>query len=118
MSQTRISLRRFAGDQQEHAYRASQLAESGRQHLVPVCAETRSTRYRHSRRMLSADDLPCFGVILSCCPGCVVWARRNTHVVIVLVGVFAQAPTEVSVGHDTCELPASALCRFEGDLPL
>jgi hypothetical protein len=88
MSQTRITLRRFAGDQQVHAYRAEQLTDPRWQHLVPVCAESPYPR-RHSRCMLSADDLPCLGNTVARCPGCAVWARQNIYVVVVQVGVFA-----------------------------
>jgi hypothetical protein len=82
-----IVIRRYREDQQEHGYRADQLAEKSWQHLVPVCA--RPYPVRHSRDMISLDNLPAFGNVLDRCPGCSVWMRRNRHTIVVPGEVFA-----------------------------
>jgi len=88
MTGTRLTIRRYAGDQQEHAYRDDQLADPQWRHLVTVCTEW-PYPWRHPRDMVSQADLPGFGGLLGRCPGCAVWTRRNSHTVVVRGEVFA-----------------------------
>jgi len=76
----RISVHRYAGDQQQHGYRVDQ--EATGPHLVPVHSEWRYPD-RHPRDMVSSEDLPSFGGAFDRCPGCSAWTRRNPHTVVV-----------------------------------
>jgi hypothetical protein len=87
MTAVLIVIRVCRVDQQEHAYRAVQLAEPLWQHLVPVCGEW-PYPLRHPRNMIGLDDLRAFGNMLARCPGCAVWMRRNSYEVVVRGEVF------------------------------
>lgn len=76
----RITIRRYAGDQQEHGYLAEQLTGPGR-NLTPICA--RAYPRRHPRGQLGSDDLPGFGNALSRCASCAVSMRRIPHEIVV-----------------------------------
>lgn len=78
----RIVIRRYAGDQQEHAYRVEQLLEADWEFAVPLCREF-PYRHLHPRGMVSHDDLPAFGGAFDRCASCSVWARQHQHTVVV-----------------------------------
>lgn len=78
----RIVVRRFSGDQQEHAYPVEQLDVPRWHHLIPLCASWAYPR-RHPRDMVGEHDLPSFGSSFDRCPLCGVLTRGTSFVIVV-----------------------------------
>jgi hypothetical protein len=77
----RIRVRRYAEDQQGHAYVADELTDDWA-FAEPVCAPWQRA-IPHPRRAVSSMDLPSLGGLLERCPSCASWLRHNRHTVVV-----------------------------------